>query len=186
MDPSDYLDLNCFLHLDCNQLAEMASTLGQAKDAENWKQKAGALGQRHQLGRITGHPDYPSHLLAALEWRQHAGRGARRSAVLERFKAVGDLLAIALSRGEQRGLPLGGLLTWRLVDQPECGLQRQGLVNEASALRDRTLELIALTSALYGLYDSKSGAPAGSPPYGWRSALYIDLVMLPKKDVVSN
>ena len=62
------------------------------------------------------------------------------------------------------------------------GLQRYGFIAEANSLRDKTLELIALTPVLYELYDSQSGAPVGCPNYGWTSALYIDLLMHPEAE----
>jgi len=62
------------------------------------------------------------------------------------------------------------------------GLQKFGFKSEAGDLRQKTLELISLTPGLYELYDSRSGAPGGSPNYGWTSALYIDLLLHPEAE----
>jgi putative isomerase len=199
------LDLNCFLYLDRLQLAVMARTLGKATEAETWDQRAAVLRdliRNHLWNSNLGiyndtKPDgNPSALITpVIFWPLWTGVSTPEQArgVLPFLKDPKGLAtpwplpSVAVNSPTYRSGEFWRGGTWINLNWVAIrGLQRYGFADEAKSLRERTLELIALTPVLYELYDSQSGAPVGSPHYGWTSALYIDLVMRPEVDSLRN
>jgi putative isomerase len=179
----------------------MARTLGKAPEAEVWDQKAGSLRElirKHQWNKDLGiyndtKPNgNPSALITpVIFWPLWTGVSTPEQArgVLPFLKDPKGLAtpwplpSVAVNSPAYRPGEFWRGGTWINLNWVAIrGLQRYGFADEAKALRERTLELIALTPVLYELYDSQSGAPVGSPHYGWTSALYIDLVMRPEVD----
>jgi len=192
------LDLNCFLYLDCLELATMARSLDLDKEAKTWKQRGADLSNKikticwnEPLGVFndTGPEGKPSDLITpVIFWPLWTGIATAEQArgVLRYLKDPNQLgtswplPSVAAKNAAYRPAEFWRGGTWINLNWVAIrGLQKFGFKSEASELSRKTLELISLTPVLYELYDSRSGAPAGSPNYCWTSALYIDLLLRP-------
>jgi hypothetical protein len=193
------LDLNCFLYLDCVQLAAMARLLSKPQQAEDWEKRGVALRDRIRqhhwndtmgIYNDTAPNGKPTDLVTpAIFWPlwtgiatpEQAGGVLRYLNDPNQLGTTWPLPSVAAGNSAYRSGEFWRGGTWINLNWVAIrGLQRYGFTNEANRLREKTLEVISLTPALYELYDSRTGAPIGCPNYGWTSALYLDLVLRPE------
>lgn len=195
-DVSAALDLNCWLYLDCEELAKMAGSVGKPDEAKEWTARAEELRRRinsvhwsEKLGVFNdalGDGSVSACLTPVVFWplwvglatEQQAKRTAQYLDAPRVFDVKWPLPSVAVEdpafRPDDywRG-PVWINLNWVAIG----GLQRYGDTDAAAVLREKTLDLIARSPILYEYYNPLTGEGLGSPHYGWTSALYIDLVL---------
>lgn len=62
-------------------------------------------------------------------------------------------------------------MNWLIID----GLEHYGYSDHAAALRETTLEMVE-NGGFYEYFNTKSGAPLGTPDFSWTAALALDLL----------
>lgn len=199
--PVDSPDLNTYLCLEQEALANIARVLGLSKDAEQWARRADAQAQR----------------MIRLRWDEQAGlfwatkRGAR-VAVRTPFslfplitgrmppEIAGHLVAhltderqfwtqypvptVARNDPKYDPLQMWRGPTWVNVNYLLIeGLQRSGYPELARELRDRTLKLIMEQDDIYEYYHPETGKapPKAASTFGWSAAIFIDLAIQASK-----
>jgi Trehalase len=190
------LDLNCWLHLDRLELARMARTLGRPAEAEAWGRRAAELLElirRHHWNDERGVyndtlPDgrVGSALTPVIAWPLWTGvatadQARRTAAHLADPATLASPRPLASAAQDHPGYDPAGYwrgpawvqLNWIAV----AGLLRHGLRDQALALREDTLAMVARHRHLHEYYDSQTGAGLGSINQSWTAALYIDLLM---------
>jgi putative isomerase len=196
--PVESPDLNVYLCLQMEALAEIARLIGETEDAGMWAQRS-----RRMAARVVEHFYDPA---AGLFWPTRHHKPIR---VLTPFclyplwlgplldsKIAARLVAHLVAPGEfwtAYPIPTVAVSDSRYnPDQMWCGptwlnvnyifidaLVKSGYPDLACRLRDRTLELVMKHDDIYEYYHPETGdhAPGAAPTYGWSSALFIDLVI---------
>lgn len=192
------LDLNCWLYLDCVELARMAESLGKPDAAKDWNLKADdlrkAIHRTHWSSKLGVFNDVVEDgsistcltpvifwpLWVGLATEQEAASTVKYLADPKVFDVKWPIPSVAVNdpafRPDDywRG-PVWINLNWVTIR----GLHRYGHHDAARALTEKTLDLIARSPILYEYYNPLTGDGLGSPHYGWTSSLYIDLILGP-------
>ena len=196
--PVESPDLNVYLCLQMEALAEIARLIGETEDAKMWAQRSRRLARR-----IVEHFYDPA---AGLFWPTRHHRPIR---VLTPFclyplwlgrllndKIAAQLVAHLTDPGEfWTAYPIPTVAvsdphynpdqmwrgpTWLNVNYIFIdALVKSGYPDLARQLRDRTLALVMKHDDIYEYYHPETGdhPPRAAPTYGWSSALFIDLVI---------
>lgn len=195
--PVESPELNTYLVMQMDALAQIANILGLADDAAQWRVQAGDLAQK----------------IIAHFWDEEAGvfwatRDHKPIRVLTPFnlyplltgrmpRAINDRLVVHLTNPNEfwTGYPIPTVAR----NDPKCdpnkmwrgptwvninylfveGLTRAGYPDLARELRDRTLKLLMRHNDIYEYYNPDTGDP---PPhaasvFGWSSAVFVDLAI---------
>jgi hypothetical protein len=190
-------DLNAYLVLQMQCLAEIAVEIGETGEAEAWKAKAAAFLKRmenllwdEQAGMYFAHRNQtairlktPFSLFPLLSGKLNAQRAARlvnqiddRETFRSKFPVPSVALDEAAFNPEQmwRG-PAWVNVNYLLIE----GLIRSGFFEEARVLRRLTLQRLMNQSDFYEYYNPLTGEPGkkAAPIFGWSAALFIDLAL---------
>lgn len=200
--PVESPDLNVYLCVQMEALADIAGLIGETEDAEMWRQRS-----RRLAGRVVEHFYDPT---AGLFWptRDHRpirvltpfclyplwlGRlldekiAARLVAHLTdpgQFWTAYPVPTVAVSDPHYNPDRMWRGPTWLNVNYIFIdALVKSGYPGLARQLRDRTLELVMKHDDIYEYYHPETGdhPPGAAPTYGWSSALFIDLVIKASK-----
>ena len=198
----EWPDLNVYLCLQMEALAEIAGLIGETENAEMWKQRS-----RRLAGRIVEHFYDPS---AGLFWPTQDHKPIR---VLTPFclyplwlgrllddKIAARLVArltdpcafwtacpvptVAVSDPHYDPEQMWRGPTWLNVNYVLIdALVKSGYPDLGRQLRDRTLELVMKHDDIYEYYHPETGdhPSRSAPTYGWPAALFIDLVIKASK-----
>jgi len=190
-------DLNTYLTLSQEALANIADALGEQREAAEWRQRAAVQAQR-MIDRLWD----PQ---AGLFWALHNGRrievrtpfnlyplltGKMPSEIVARL--VGHLSderqfwtpfpVPTVARDDPRYDPrrMWRGPTWVNVNYLLIeGLERNGYAELAQTLRRRTLDMVLGEGDIYEYYHPETGAcdPSAASIFGWSAALFIDLAI---------
>ena len=196
--PFAYVDLplNAILAVAEDDLAELLGEIGadasraraaskslRASLAERWDDEAGAYRERdlHGADAVTdtvadlfplyaGVPDERQARRLVDEHLLHPGRFGPSAGAPWAVTTVARSSNAFARRNYWRG-PVWINVNWCFVR----GLERCGLFEEARALRDLTLQLVA-RSGFVEYYDPTSGEPLGSREFSWSASLTLELL----------
>jgi len=200
--PVESPDLNTYLCLQQEALANIARVLGLSADAELWAQRADEQARRMiQLrwdkeaglfwpvqhgARINVRT--PFNLFPLVTGRMPADIAARMVAHLtdeNQFWTHYPLATVARNDPKYSPLQMWRGPTWVNVNYLMIeGLQRSGYPELARELRQRTLELIQGQDDIYEYYHPETGEkpPKAASTFGWSAAIFIDLVIQAMKE----
>ncbi|MFB7615900.1 amylo-alpha-1,6-glucosidase [Kitasatospora sp. NPDC056181] len=192
-------DLNSYLVVEADRLADIAHALGRPADAARWRSRAAAhtrllVARRWDGTRFTtlsaGVPvpvrtaldlmplftgRLPAEVAGALErtLRSPAYWGERPVPTVAFDDPAFD--PDTMWRG-----PVWLNINHLLVE----GLRRSGFPDTADELRDRTLAMVRDAGGLYEYWNPLTGAraPRATSGFGWSAALFLDLAALPTAD----
>lgn len=195
--PVESPELNTYLVMQMDALAQMAEILGLTQDAVQWRVQADALARRmvthfwdeevgvfwatrgeQPIRVLTPFNLYPL-LTGRLEPRLNARLVAHICSPAE-FWTRYPLPSVA--RNDRKFSPnqMWRGPTWVNINYLFIeGLMRTGYSEMARQLRDKTLELIQLHSDIYEYYNPETGVPppGAAKVFGWSSAVFIDLAI---------
>lgn len=190
-------DLNTYLCLGAQALAEIAGVLGRAQDAAMWRAKALSLVDRmmedlydDDAGLFwatkngTRIPvDTPFNyfpLFTGLLPRAAAEKLVTRLKDPARFWSHYPLPTVALNDPTHDPATMWRGPVWINVNALFVdGLLRAGYGDLAAELRTRTLEVVASQPGIYEYYHPKTGEPPAKTAFafGWSAACFIDLAI---------
>ena len=195
--PVESPDLNSYLCLQQESLANIAAEIGEVEEAQMWSRRAQSMAQR----------------LIDLQWDGKAGlfwatRMGKRVNVVTPFNlfplitgrmpdSINELLvkhltnpaefwshypipSVAMNDPRFNPIQMWRGPTWANVNYLMIeGLQRCGYDDLAHQLRARTLELLSGQDDIYEYYHPSTGEnpPKAAPIYGWSAALFIDMAI---------
>ena len=195
--PVESPDLNTYLVMQADALAQIAEIIGLADQSAKWRAEAAS----HTNRMIVHFWDERAHLF----WAMHQHRPLQ---VLTPF-SIFPLLTARLPRLMNEQL-LAHLIandefwtnypvptvacrdpkfdpnqmwrgpTWMNINYLFIeGLMRCGFVDVARTLRDKTLELMMQHEDIYEYYNPETGQPpeSAAPTFGWSSAVFVDLAI---------
>jgi len=200
--PVESPDLNTYLCLQQDALANIAGVLGLPAEAKRWEQRANELAQRliqlrwdAQAGLFwaTHHGEAikvrtPFSLFPLLTGRMPPDIAARLAAHLtdeHQFWTRYPVPTVARSDPKYDPLQMWRGPTWVNVNYLLIeGLQRSGYPELAGELRKRTLELIQGQADIYEYYHPETGErpPKAASNFGWSAAIFIDLAIQESRD----
>lgn len=199
--PVEAPDLNTYLVMQLDALAEIADVLGERADAARWHAEANELAQR-----LVGHfwdeeagvfwarrNEQPIHVLTPFNlYPLLTGRLARTQADRlvahlrsPEFWTRYPIPSVARTDPKYDAQQMWRGPTWVNINYLFIeGLAKSGYSDLAMELRDRTLELLMSHEDLFEYYNSETGEP---PPraarlFGWSSAVFIDLAIDASKE----
>lgn len=195
--PVESPDLNTYLVLEQEALAEIARVIGRPDEAKTWARRADSLARR----MVEDLYDAEAGLFWALHEHQPVRvvtpfslyplvTGRLAADVVERllghltdpakFWARYPLPTVALDDPRHKPLTMWRGPVWINVNHLFVeGLARIGRGDLAAELRDRTLELVSANEGIYEYYHPQTGVPpeSAAPVFGWSAALFIDLAI---------
>ena len=200
--PVESPDLNTYLCLQQEGLANIARVLGLQADAEKWARRADD--QARRMIRLSWDAE------AGLFWAKHLGTRINVRTPFNLFPLItgrmpkdsADRLvshltderqfwtpfpipSVALDDPKYDPLQMWRGPTWVNVNYLMIeGLQRSGYFSLAKELRQRTLELIQGQDDIYEYYHPETGEhpPKAASTFGWSAAIFIDLAIQESKD----
>jgi len=195
--PVEAPDLNTYLCLQQEGLANIARVLGLETDAEMWARRADDQAQR--MIRLSWDPE------AGLFWARRLGQRIHVRTPFNLFplitgrmpQEIADRLIAHLTDERQfwTAYPIPTVAcddpkydpltmwrgpTWINVNYLMIeGLKRSGYTDLARELRKRTLELIQGRDDIYEYYHPETGErpPKAASTFGWSAAIFIDLAI---------
>lgn len=199
-------DLNTYLYLQMEALAQIATVLGEPQAAAQWTARADAL-----VGRLFQHLWDPA---AGLFWAKRHGVPVNVRTPFNLFplltgrlppevnrRLVAHLMdphafwprypvpTVALDDPLYDPLQMWRGPTWVNVNYLlTVGLQRAGYPDLAHALRQRTLDLLCQQPDICEYYHPETGAPPpkAAPTFGWSAALFIEMALQATRDQASE
>jgi hypothetical protein len=195
--PVEAPDLNTYLVLQMDALAQIAAILGLDTQAAEWKQKADALSERivkhfwddkagvfwamrkHEPIQILT----PFNLYPLLTGRLEPAIRERVLAHLfnpSEFWLAHPIPTVACSDPHYDPNQMWRGPTWVNINYLFIeGLVRCGYTDAARLLRDKTLELLMRGNGIYEYYNPETGTPppGAASVFGWSSAVFIDLAI---------
>jgi putative isomerase len=195
--PVESPDLNTYLVLQEEALADMARLLGEEAEAEMWNRRCDSLIERlirYQWDPRVGvfwanrngkHVDVltPFNLFPLITGRLPKEIASRLVANLvdeKRFWPRFPVPTVALDDPHFDPEQMWRGPTWINVNYLLIeGLQRSGYPQLARQLRDRTLEMVSGLADICEYYNPKTGEnpPRAAPIFGWSSAIFIELAI---------
>ncbi len=204
--PVESPDLNTYLVLQLDSLAEMADILGERADAQHWRAQADELVQRiiahfwdSEAGVFWARRNEqpirvltPFNIYPLLTCRLPRAMNDRLIAQLlapEKFWTRFPIPTVA--RGDPKYNPnqMWRGPTWVNINYLFIdGLERCGYAALARKLRERTLELLMAHDDLFEYYHPETGEPPPSAArlFGWSSAIFIDLAIRASQDGIEQ
>ena len=195
--PVESPDLNTYLVMGMDALAQIADVLGLTDDAAQWRARAQALTEKMVVHFWDDK--------AGVFWATHEHRPIRvltpfnlfplLTGRLDRDKAdrlVGHLLSkdefwtqyplptVARNDAKYSPYQMWRGPTWVNINYLFIeGLARSGYSDLARLLRDKTLELLMRHADIYEYYNPEAGdpPPRAASVFGWSSAVFIDLAI---------
>lgn len=195
--PVESPDLNTYLYLQQEALANMAAAIGEQREARFWAERSTDL-----INRLIAYSWDPK---AGLFWARRTGRPVNVRTPFNLFPLItgrmpGDINArlvahlidpkqfwtrfpaptVALDDPKYNPAQMWRGPTWVNVNYLLVeGLLRTGYASLAQELRRRTLELMIQQDDIYEYYNCDTGEnpPKAAPIFGWSSALFIDLAI---------
>ncbi|MBM3120772.1 MAG: glycogen debranching protein [Chloroflexi bacterium] len=199
-------DLNTYLSLSQEALANIAEVLGEREAAAEWRQRAAVQAQR-MIERLWD----PQ---AGLFWALHSGRRVEVRTPFNLYPlitgrmpaAIVDRLVAHLTNEQEFWTPFPVPTVAR--DDPRFdpqrmwrgptwvnnnyllieGLERCGHMALAGELRRRTLDMVCGERDIYEYYHPLTGAcdPEAASLFGWSAALFIDLAIQAAREAQSG
>lgn len=195
--PVESPDLNTYLYLQQEALGRIAEVIGEADEAEMWKERSRAMARR--LVEKSWDPE------AGLFWARRNGERVNVRTPFSLFPLLTGQLPGEISKRLVDHLTNEGEFWSRFpvpsvaMDDPKYdplrmwrgptwvninyllieGLQRSGYEGLARDLRRRTLDLISRNDDIYEYYHPETGdnPPRAAATFGWSSAVFIDLAI---------
>lgn len=200
--PVESPDLNTYLCLQQEALANIAGVIGDRQAAREWRQRSDEIAQRmiekmwdedaglfwasrHQQ-RIQVRT--PFNLFPLITGRMPSKVAARLVANLSdesQFWTPYPLPSVALNDPKFDPNQMWRGPSWININYLFIeGLERTGYTQLAKQLRQRTLDMIAQHPDIYEYYHPLSGIkpPKAAPIFGWSSAIFIDLAIEAAKE----
>ncbi len=197
--PVESPDLNVYLCLQMQTLAEIAKLIGETEDAEMWIQRSRRLAARivehfydptaglfwptrdHEpIHVLTPFCLYPLWLGDRLLDKEIATRLVAHLTDPSKFWTAYPIPTIAVSDPHYDPNQMWRGPTWPNINYIFIdALVKSGYPELGRQLRDRTLELVMKHDDIYECYHPETGdhAPRAAPTHGWSSALFIDLAI---------
>jgi glycogen debranching enzyme len=195
--PVESPELNTYLVMAMDALAEMAGILGLKADATEWHARAGTLVQKikahfwdDEVGVFWATRDHkpirvltPFNLYPLLTGRLSTREADSLAAHLlssDEFMTRYPIPTVARTDRKYDPNRMWRGPTWVNINYLFIeGLARSGYPIQAGVLRDRTLELLMRHNDIYEYYHPETGDP---PPnaasvFGWSSAVFVDLAI---------
>jgi putative isomerase len=190
-------DLNTYLYLQMNALAEMAVILDKPKESEEWKDRA-----RHLLESMIRELWDEE---AGLFWAMHDGEPIKTKSIINLFplwtgslpnemnkrliehlqnehEFGGEFILPVVARDDfdfspdkmWRG-PVWANINYFMIE----ALQKIGENELAGHLRKKTLDLMMKQEGIYEYYNAVTGEPGhhAMPIFSWSAAVFIDLAI---------
>lgn len=195
--PVESPDINTYLCMQQQALAEMADLLGRSEEAAMWRRRAQALGDR-----MVEH-FYDEE--AGVFWATRGGEPIRTLTIFNLYPLITGLLSdeinerliahltdpaefwprypiptVAMNDVQYAPLTMWRGPTWINTNYLFIeGLRRIGRDDLADELRDRTLDLVMANDEIYEYYHPMraEGPPLAAPIFGWSAALFLDLAI---------
>ena len=195
--PVESPDLNSYLCIQLDTLANIAEAIGETADARRWKKQAGLIAKKmvetlwdEQAGLFwathNGQPirvRTPFNLFPLITGRMPARINRRLVKHLtnpQEFWPRFPVPTVALDDPKFNPIQMWRGPTWVNVNYLLIeGLQKAGYADIARELRRRTLDMISLQPDIYEYYHPETGAnpPNAAAIFGWSSAIFIDLAL---------
>ena len=195
--PVESPDLNTYLVMQMDALAEIADILDAPNDAAEWRARAVALTRRmvdHFWDESAGvfwarHDEVPVHVLTPfnlyplLTGRLSRALSDRLVAQLvspDKFWTRFPIPTVARSDPRYNPNQMWRGPTWVNINYLFIeGLERSGYTDLARDLRDRTLDLLMARDDLFEYYHPETGAPPSGAArlFGWSSAIFVELAI---------
>ena len=200
--PVESPDINTYVCLQQQALAEMASLLGNPREAAMWRRRAEALARR-----MVEH-FYDDE--AGVFWATREGQPIRTLTIFNLYPLITGLLdehtnarlverltdpgafwprypipTVAVSDEKYAPATMWRGPTWINTNYLFAeGLRRTGFDDVARELEQRTLDLVLATGEIYEYYhpETGEGPPSAAPIFGWSAALFIDLLIRASHD----
>ncbi len=202
--PVEAPDLNTYLCLQQEALANIARAIGLPEEAERWARRADAQAQRMLqqmwdaeagLFWATRHGQRinvrtPFSLFPLITGRLPAEVVARLAAHLtdeRQFWTRYPVPTVARDDPAYNPLQMWRGPTWVNVNYLLIeGLQRGGYPDLARKLRQRTLDVIMGQDDIYEYYHPETGErpPKAASIFGWSAAIFIDLAIQASRDAI--
>lgn len=195
--PVESPDINTYLCMQMQALAEMAGLLDLPGEAAMWRRRAGALAKRmvqHFYDEDAG-----------VFWATRDGEPIPTLTIFNLYPLITGLLdgainerivahltdpdefwprypipTVAMTDIDYAPLTMWRGPTWINTNYLFIeGLRRAGYAELARELRDRTLDLVMQNDEIYEYYHPvrAEGPSLAAPTFGWSAALFIDLVI---------
>jgi len=204
--PVEAPDLNTYLVMQLDALAQIAEIIGERDEGRRWRAQADELTQRmikhfwdDQAGVFWARRNEkpiqvltPFNLYPLLTGRLPQAMNDRLVTQLlspEKFWTRYPIPTVALDDPKFDPHQMWRGPTWVNINYLFIeGLARNGYAEVALELRHRTLELLMAHDDLFEYYDSETGDP---PPraarlFGWSSAIFIDLAIQASKPILAR
>lgn len=202
--PVESPDLNSYLFLQQEALARIAEVIGEADEAEMWRQRAEAMARRLVLRSWDPDTGYflamhngarvnvrtPFGLFPLLTGRLPADISRRLVSHLTNeaeFWSRYPVPSVAMDDPKYDPQRMWRGPTWVNINYLLIeGLQRSGYPELARDLRKRTLDLICRGDDIYEYYHPETGEnpPMAAATFGWSSAVLIDLAIQARRESV--
>jgi putative isomerase len=195
--PVESPDLNTYLVMQLDALADIAEILGEPSNAVKWRAQAEELTRRmidyfwdERAGvfwaKRNGQPIYtltPFNLYPLLTGRLERAMNERLVAHLlspQEFWLRFPIPSVAKIDAKYNPNQMWRGPTWVNINYLFIeGLVRSGYPQLADTLRDRTLGLLMGQQDIYEYYNPESGDPPASAArlFGWSAAIFVDLAI---------
>ncbi|MBE0671010.1 MAG: hypothetical protein IH588_10510 [Anaerolineales bacterium] len=195
--PVESPDINTYLVIQMNSLAEIAAIIGKTDEARQWKQKAEALTKRmieHLWDEEAGifqalHNEKPIPVTTPFNlyplWTGQLPKEITKQ-LLAHLQDPSEFLGRfgiptvayndpAYSPDKMWRGPIWANINYFFVE----ALQTIGEYQLANELREKTLNLIANQPGIREYYNSQTGEPpkSAAPIFGWSAAVFIELAI---------
>jgi putative isomerase len=195
--PVESPELNTYLCLQQQALAEIAEVLSLQADADMWRRRAKSMARRiveHFYDKDAGvfwptHMHEPIRILTPLSLYPLM-TGYLDEAITQRlvshlidpetFWTQHPIPTVAINAPQYDPNTMWRGPTWVNINYLFIdGLVRIGREDVARELRDRTLDLIMGQDDIYEYYNPQTGepSPSAAPLFGWSAAIFIDLAI---------
>ena len=200
--PVESPDLNTYLCIQQDTLANIAEVIGETADAHRWKRRAGVIA-RKMIGTLWDEQ-------AGLFWATRNGQPVKVRTPFNLFPLITGRMPARINRRLVEHLTNSREFWPRFpvptvaLDDPKYdpnqmwrgptwvninyllieGLQKAGFADTARELRRRTLAMISGQEDIYEYYHPETGAnpPKAAAIFGWSSAIYIDLAIAESRE----
>jgi len=190
-------DLNTYLVMQMDALAQIAAILGLKEDAAQWLNQANDLAARieehfwdNEAGVFWAMRDHqpirvltPFNLYPLFTGRLDAEKCKRVLDHLynpDEFWLEYPIPTVAKNDSHYSPNQMWRGPTWANINYLFIeGLKTNGFLEQALSLRDRTLEMLLRQNDIYEYYNPETGIapPSAASVFGWSSAVFVDLAI---------